>query len=192
MRKRVRVERLVVEVEAPSIVMTRSVVVSVVVRVCVTVVVLDELEIVVVRVAAVAEAHARKEFVRLRNLVDGFDVFATVSEAERLPRAARSLCRHGDLVRGPRVAAHAANPPAWGNTVLEYLDGNDAMARVDSARGFVRMRVRAMRVMIVVMVMPVVVTMVVPMRVAVRTAVMLVLMGLGVAMGAVLLASRAP
>ena len=88
---------------------------------------------------------------RLRNLVDRFEVRAAVREAKRLTRAARPLGRHLDLVRGPGRAAHASNPPARWDTVLEHLDRDHAMARVDSPRRFVPMRVRVTMTMIVIM-----------------------------------------
>lgn len=92
---------------------------------------LDEGEVVVMRVAAMAQAQAHHEFARLRNFVHGFQESTAVTEHKGLARAVRPLRHHCDIFRRPSRTTLAANAPAWRHAVLEDLHRDDVVSGVD-------------------------------------------------------------
>jgi hypothetical protein len=100
------------------------------------IVILHKGEIVIMGMAAMAEADTRHEFMRLGDLIYGFEIAAAIDESEGAAGAVRPLGHYGHILRSPSVPLLGADAPAWRDAVLEDLHGDHAMAGIDAPNVF--------------------------------------------------------
>src|SRR5580704_4126010 len=84
------------------------------------------------RMPRMAEREAGHEFVRLGNLVAGFEITAAIDEGEGLTRPIGAFGDERHILRAPGMSRLAAQAPTGRHAVLEDLDGDNAMSGVEA------------------------------------------------------------
>ncbi|MCY1296617.1 hypothetical protein D9M70_460150 [compost metagenome] len=110
------------------------------------VVMLVELQVVVVGVAAMAEAQAHVERVRLGNFIHGLQVAVALGKGEAAHAAILAGGLQDDIGGLPRVTTESVQPPARRYPFLENRQLDAPMPRVDAAAFVVRMVMRVMMI----------------------------------------------
>src|SRR5690606_3165287 len=115
------------------------------------VMVLAEWKIIIMAMAAVAEAQASDELLGFGNFVDWLQIAASIDKGEGLDRTICAGRGHGHIVVMPMMAADRLQLPAGRHTILKNRKLDLAVAGVHVMRAAMAMMVPVIMIMIIAM-----------------------------------------